>query len=98
MPRGNSTTGMKPTCRVCLEPLGVSVSCDAQRRRGVTRYGADMDAEWYRDDVVPGLPARCHDCAVAIGAVHHQGCCVAWCTACDDQRLCCPCDDDPAPL
>lgn len=89
---------VRPTCPVCLGIVGSAVTCSPAGRPGVTRYAADVDAEWYRRDVVPDLPARCRGCGVRAGRVHHPFCAVAGCLTCDEQRLMCPCDDELTPL
>ena len=89
---------VRPTCPVCLQDVGVALTCWAEQRPGVTYYGRDVDADWYRADVVPTLAPRCRGCGVAVGGVHHPFCVVAVCDTCGEQRLLCPCDDDIEPL
>jgi hypothetical protein len=80
-------------CRACWQDITVALTCDAQQREGVTYYGGDIDADWYRNDVAPHLPARCRDCGVARGGLHHPHCTQAGCTRCNQQRATCTCDD-----
>lgn len=40
---------------------------------------------------------RCGDCNVPRGAVHHHGCDLEQCPACDSQAISCGCMDDCAP-
>lgn len=78
-------------CTLCNQEMITAVGCDPSLRVGVTRYGRDDDAVWYW---ALKLPGRCRDCGVRKGAAHHPGCCIAGCTACGEQRMVCPCDDD----
>jgi hypothetical protein len=90
---------MRHTCPVCLGIVGSTDTCDDQARPGVTRYGLDVDADWYRQDIVPDLPIRCRDCGVRLTRVHHPFCCVAGCITCDgEQRFGCGCDEEYEPL
>src|SRR4051794_7171666 len=38
--------------------------------------------------------ARCHDCGVEPGGLHHLGCDVQRCPSCGDQLICCDCPWD----
>lgn len=81
-------------CPACRADMTEAFSCLLEQRPGVTFYGQDAPgADWYAA-LVEGLPARCRDCQVALGGVHHPGCCIAQCLTCDEQRLVCPCDDE----
>ena len=40
------------------------------------------------------MSARCGDCGVARGAVHHHGCDLEQCPACDGQAVTCGCLDE----
>ncbi len=41
--------------------------------------------------------ARCGDCNTPLGAVHHHGCDLEQCPACDGQALMCGCLDELEP-
>ena len=38
--------------------------------------------------------ARCGDCGVATGGVHHPGCAVEQCPVCGEQLFCCDCEKE----
>jgi hypothetical protein len=40
------------------------------------------------------VSARCGDCGVPSGAVHHHGCDLEQCPACEGQAITCGCRDD----
>ncbi len=42
----------------------------------------------------PATAARCHDCGVAIGGLHHEECDVEECPYCHGQRFSCDCRGD----
>jgi hypothetical protein len=72
-------------CPACHGLIGPTFAC--VEREGVTTFGQDIEDQ----GIEPG--DRCRDCGVIDGGIHHVHCCVAWCTDCDHQRLCCGCDD-----
>jgi hypothetical protein len=84
------------TCPSCELDMATAPGCTNPEPH-TTRYSYDADVDWYRADAAL-RPARCRDCGVIKGAVHHPGCCVAGCTRCKGQKLMCECDDHPGPL
>lgn len=72
-------------CGTCDDEMLTAASCSFAARPGVTTFG---------DELVVGGDARCGDCNVVRGGAHHTWCCVAWCEHCDEQRLCCGCDEE----
>ena len=52
-------------------------------------YGAASEG-W---DLLPfPIHEHCNDCGVLVGGIHHPGCDVEVCPACEGQRLGCDCD------
>jgi hypothetical protein len=60
-----------------------AVLVDARYQR--VRYGGETD------DYGAGSGARCHDCNVAPGGLHHPGCDVERCPRCGGQQVTCAC-------
>jgi len=74
------------TGRSCT--LAVLVVADCRRQR--LRYGTETNR--------PCGGARCHDCGVTTGGLHHPGCAVEQCPVCEQQLFCCDCEkEEPRP-
>ena len=72
---------MIATCEACERRMDGAECIDDGR---AWRWGDEPDHEF-----PPLLP--CRDCGVKVGGFHHEGCCVATCRTCNDQRLGCEC-------
>ncbi len=83
-------------CTVCGNEMQHGTSCtDAPIRA----HGTDHDPiRWgdEREEVWWDRTARCGDCGVRRGGVHHHGCDLEQCPACDGQLISCGCLDDEA--
>jgi len=70
------------TCPTCSREMLAAPSC--RPRLGAIRYGSERH-------VPDPHPEPCRDCNVADGGVHHDGCCLEECPACNGQRISCRC-------
>lgn len=81
-------------CIYCGNDMIHGTSCSEEpiRIRGVDytpiRWGDEMGYPF------ADLMARCGDCGVPKGAVHHHGCDLEECPACKGQMLSCGCTDE----
>lgn len=73
-------------CEVCDQEMLTADSCLNDQTRIV--YGQETVWAEYK---VKHLPARCHDCNVKLGAIHHNGCDVEECSQCHNQLISCKC-------
>ena len=49
-----------------------------------------METVWDKYNI-KNLPARCDDCNVKLGSIHHNGCDVEECSSCHNQLISCKC-------
>jgi hypothetical protein len=62
----------------------------ADIERDPVRWGDERGYEWW------DRSTRCGDCGVGRGGVHHHGCDLEQCPACDGQLISCGCLDEVA--
>jgi hypothetical protein len=80
-------------CDICSEDMATSSSCTepqidlAGESFERVRYGSE------EDDWGAASGARCHDCNVEPGGLHHLGCDVERCPRCGGQLIACDCGD-----
>ena len=79
------------TCDVCEQEMTAATGCTlttlvvAGQRRKRLPHGAE--SLW-----IARLATKpCRDCGVAVGGVHHPGCCAEQCPVCAAQLFCCDC-------
>jgi hypothetical protein len=78
-------------CDVCSREMLKADSCTA------SHVSFDTDPKKYRrhlHDASGDEAARCHDCNVADGGYHHNGCDWERCPKCGHQFLGCDCGDN----
>jgi hypothetical protein len=85
-------------CAGCKQPMGSTDGCTDTAYPYVTAgkvkwlkplpFGKPLE-DWGSPEPAD---ARCHDCGVAVGHVHHWGCDWATCPNCEQQLLGCACD------
>ena len=85
-------------CAGCKQPIGTTDGCTDT----MYPYVIDGSVRWLKPLPFGNLledwgspepaDARCHDCGVAVGHVHHWGCDWAKCPNCEMQLLGCACD------
>jgi hypothetical protein len=73
-------------CEVCNQEMLRADSCKQDQRR--IPYG--LETVWDEFNIKI-LPAKCDDCNVKLGAIHHTGCDVEECPRCHNQLLGCGC-------
>ena len=73
-------------CEVCNQEMLTVDSCKEDQKR--IPYGKEVAWAEYN---VKRLPARCHDCNVKLGSIHHNGCDVEECSSCHNQLMSCKC-------
>lgn len=92
---------MGATCLACEADMAEVFTCKAELRPGVSRYGEDLPPEDRQPLDYELLPARCRNCGVSKGGVHHLCCYLARCLNYHDvddlpefyaQRVVCGCD------
>ena len=73
-------------CETCNQEMLLADSCTEDLGR--IPYG--LEAAWAEYNIKI-LPARCDDCNVKLGAIHHKDCDVEECSRCQNQLLSCGC-------
>jgi hypothetical protein len=73
-------------CEVCDREMLTADGCKPDQRR--IPYGLETVWGEYK---ISRLPARCHDCNVKPGSIHHDGCDLEECSNCHNQLIGCKC-------
>lgn len=77
-------------CPYCREPFANGVSCtivDTRLPFGREYGGLDYEVNPDRDPGIDPEDVYCRDCGVRWGGQHHEFCCVAICSLCENQML-----------
>jgi hypothetical protein len=82
MHNGAPMTSTVPTCGRCEQPFATADTCTPDP--AAVPYGDEREG-WAEVGVEP--PARCHDCNVPLGGLHHGFCDVEVCAGCGAQAL-----------
>jgi hypothetical protein len=73
-------------CENCNQEMLLADSC--KENQGRIPYG--LETAWAEYNIKI-LPARCGDCNVKLGSIHHKDCDVEECSRCQKQLLSCNC-------
>ena len=73
-------------CEVCNREMLTADSCLEDQNR--IPYG--METVWDKYNI-KNLSARCDDCNVKLGSIHHKDCDVEECSNCHNQLISCKC-------
>lgn len=76
-------------CEICNQEMLTIDSCLEDQNR--IPYG--LETAWAEYNI-RHLPARCEDCNVKLGSIHHKDCDVEECSRCHNQLLSCKCSLD----